>query len=186
MICHQLQDFCWKDQFFRFFNIIKSKPFSQVILKKEVGNHKTSSFKERKHEMVLSVKKLFNKKLFCHFLSNYRSLRVLFVGKVKALKSVFKYIFIIFYVSFICQKTWEEGILYPIYSAVNLEEATFFKFHSRFNYRVPQLKPYNSRSLFFHLLNNFLMFKIHFYILQTWPFYDVSSFFDSQISFFQK
>ena len=111
MICHQLQDFCWKDQFFRFFNIIKSKPFSQVILKKEVGNHKTSSFKERKHEMVLSVKKLFNKKLFCHFLSNYRSLRVLFVGKVKALKSVFKYIFIIFYVSLICQRTWEEGIL---------------------------------------------------------------------------
>ena len=33
------------------------------------------------------------------------------------------------------------------------------------NYRVPQLKLYNSRCLFFHLINKFLMFKIPFHIL---------------------
>ena len=45
-------------------------------------------------------------------------------------------------------------------------------------YRVPQLKLYNSRRLFFHLPNIFLMFKIRFHILQIWTFYDLSSFFD--------
>ena len=45
-------------------------------------------------------------------------------------------------------------------------------------YRVPQLKLDYSRRLFFHLLNNFLMFKIRFHILQIWTFYDISSFFD--------
>ena len=48
------------------------------------------------------------------------------------------------------------------------------------SYRVPQLKLYNSRSLFFHLINYFLMFNtfnIRFNILQTWKFYDITSFF---------
>ena len=56
-------------------------------------------------------------------------------------------------------------------------------------YRVPQLKLYNSGRLFFHLLNNFLMFKIRFHILQIWTFYDISSFFDlllQKLIFFQK
>ena len=59
----------------------------------------------------------------------------------------------------------------------------------RYTYRVPHLKPYNSRCLFFHLLNNFLMFKIRFHILQIWTFYDISSFFDlllHKIVFFSK
>ena len=57
------------------------------------------------------------------------------------------------------------------------------------SYRVPQLKLYNSRRLFFHLLNNFLLFKIHFHILQIWTFYDISSFFDlllQKLVFFKK
>ena len=44
-------------------------------------------------------------------------------------------------------------------------------------YRVPQLKLYFFRTLLFHLSNNFLMFKTRFHILQTWKFYDISSFF---------
>ena len=53
-------------------------------------------------------------------------------------------------------------------------------------YRVPQLKLYNSRRLFFHLINKFLMFKIYFHILQTCPFYDISSFFDLSYVLFHK
>ena len=56
-------------------------------------------------------------------------------------------------------------------------------------YRVPHLKLDKSRSSFFHLINNFLMFKIRFHILQIWTFYDISSFFDlllHKIVFFQK
>ena len=53
-------------------------------------------------------------------------------------------------------------------------------------YRVPQLKLYNSRSLFFHLIDNFLMSRIHFHILQTWKFYDISSFFDLRKVIFHK
>ena len=41
-------------------------------------------------------------------------------------------------------------------------------------YRVPQLKLYNSRHLFFHLPNIFQMFKIRFHILQIWTFYGLS------------
>ena len=54
------------------------------------------------------------------------------------------------------------------------------------SYRVPQLKLYNSRSLFFHLIDNFLMSRIHFHILQTWKFYDISSFFDLRKVVFHK
>ena len=46
------------------------------------------------------------------------------------------------------------------------------------SYRVPQLKLYNYRSLFIHPIDHFLMFRKHFQILQTWKFYDISSFFD--------
>ena len=53
-------------------------------------------------------------------------------------------------------------------------------------YRVPHLKLYNSRSLFFHLINNFLKFQIRFHILQTWKFYDISSFFDLRKVVFHK
>ena len=53
-------------------------------------------------------------------------------------------------------------------------------------YRVPHLKPYNSRRLFFHLTNKFSMFQIHFYILQIWPFYNISSFFDLCKTLFHK
>ena len=55
-----------------------------------------------------------------------------------------------------------------------------------YRYRVPHLKPYNSRRLFFHLTNNFLMFKMRFYILQIWPFYNISSFFDLCKTLFHK
>ena len=58
-----------------------------------------------------------------------------------------------------------------------------------YRYRVPQLKLDYSRRLFFHLLNNFLMFKIRFHILQIWTFYDISSFFDlllHKLVFFKK
>ena len=53
-------------------------------------------------------------------------------------------------------------------------------------YRVPQLKLYNSRRLFFHLINKFLMFKIYFHIRQTCPFYDIPSFFDLSNVLFHK
>ena len=53
-------------------------------------------------------------------------------------------------------------------------------------YRVPQLKLYNSRSLFCHLINIFMMFKICFHILKIWTFYDLSSFFDLCQTLFHK
>ena len=53
-------------------------------------------------------------------------------------------------------------------------------------YRVPHLKPYNSRRLFFYLTNKFLMVKISFSILQIWPFYNISSFFDLCKTLFHK
>ena len=64
----------------------------------------------------------------------------------------------------------------------------FLKPHlkTHFYYRVPHLKPYNSRRLFFHLTNKFLMVKIRFYILQIWPFYNISSFFDLCKTLFHK
>ena len=88
-------------------------------------------------------------------------------------------------------------VLYCFFYQIILQQRTYLcDMHSadgqarkKLEYRVPHFKPYNSRSLFFHLLNNFLMFKIRFHILQIWTFYDISSFFDlllHKLVFFKK
>ena len=59
-------------------------------------------------------------------------------------------------------------------------------FNITHSYRVFILEMDYSGSLFFHLINNFLMFKIHFHILNIWTFYDLSSFFDLSQALFHK
>ena len=70
---------------------------------------------------------------------------------------------------------------YSIWKEKNIYANGSFK-----KYRVSHLKLDNSRRLFFHLIDNFLMLRIHLYILQTWKFYDISSFFDLRKVVFHK
>ena len=84
------------------------------------------------------------------------------------------------------KKLVTEGFYYIDIEGEFLEKTFLIRDSDKTIYRVTGLKLYLFRTQIFHLRNNFMMFKIRFYILQIMTFYDISSFFDLSKVLFHK